>query len=60
MNKHEDTELSAIKIAAAASKTPFKMALKATLGVAVGQLIITVIFFGGLGALGILLYLLTT
>lgn len=55
-NTENDVEITAIKALAVASKTPFKTAFKATLGVAAAQLVITVVFFGGLAAVGTLIY----
>lgn len=54
----EETELTAIKAVAAASRTPFRTAFKATLGVAAAQLVIIVMFFGTLivGATAIYLF----
>lgn len=54
----DETELMAIKAIAVASKTPFRTAFKATLGIAAAQLVITVVFFGGLIVLGTTCYLL--
>lgn len=48
MNENNNqTEETAIKILAAASKTPFKTAFLATMGVAAAQLALGLVFLGG-------------
>lgn len=52
----DEVELTAIKAFAATTKTPFMTAFKATLGVAVAQLVISLVVFGSLAAAGTLIY----
>lgn len=57
--QQNDSALDAIKAVAAASQTPFKTAFKITMGVALAQLTIAFLFFGGLlfaGTITVLLY----
>lgn len=54
-----DLELAAVKTIATASKTPFKTAFLATMGIAAAQIVVTFLFFGGLGVIGTLIYFVT-
>lgn len=50
-NQSNDTVMNGVKAIAAASATPFKTAFKVTMGIAVAQLLVTAIFFGGIATL---------
>jgi hypothetical protein len=59
--KHQnsnDLESSAVKAIAAASKTPFRTAFKITFGIALAQLTIAALVFGGLIFIGTIVLLL--
>lgn len=49
-NDNNNVEETAIKAVAAASKTPFWTAFKVTLGVALAQFVVLIIFLAGLFA----------
>lgn len=55
-NSGPDLQTAAITAIAAASKTPFKTAFMATLGVGMAQVVMLLGFFGGIAALGTITY----
>jgi hypothetical protein len=54
--ENNDLETTAIKAFAATTKTPFKVAFMATLGVAAAQFLLLVLGLASLAALGLIAY----
>ena len=58
-NKNNEAELNAIRALAATTKTPFRTAFKATLGVAAAQIVVATVFFCGVATVATVVYFLS-